>query len=198
MGDFNEECNERSMKIFCETYNLTNLINEATCYKNHLSPSSIDLILTNRKYYFQNSNTLDTSLSDFHKMTITVMKMKYKKLEPKIISYRNYKDFDNEKFRHDVKYLITQYYGNAILSYDNIENIITDTLDRLAPKKLKYLRGNHQPFMNKKLSKAIMTRSRLKMFFLVTQMITIGQSIQSKGIIVLALNVESKGTTIIA
>ena len=31
------------------------------------------------------------------------MKMKYKKLEQKIISYRNYKDFDNEKFRHDVK-----------------------------------------------------------------------------------------------
>ena len=80
MGDFNAECNERSMKIFCETYNLTNLINEATCYKNHLSPSSIDLILTNRENYFQNSNTLDTSLSDFHKMTITVMKMKYKKL----------------------------------------------------------------------------------------------------------------------
>ena len=54
-------------------------------------------------------------------MTIMVREMKYKKLEPKIISYRNYKDFDNEKFRHDVKYLITQYYGNATLSYDNRE-----------------------------------------------------------------------------
>ena len=52
MGDFNAECNGSSMKIFCETYNLTNLIKEARCYKNHLSPSSIDLILTNRKNYF--------------------------------------------------------------------------------------------------------------------------------------------------
>ena len=92
MGDFNAECNESSMKMFCETY-LTNLINEPTCYKNQISPSSINLILTNRKKYF-------------HKMKITVMKMKYKKLEPKIIAYRNYRNFDNEKFRQDVKYII--------------------------------------------------------------------------------------------
>ena len=36
----------------------------------------------------------------------------------------------------------------------------------LAPKKYKYLRGNHQQFMNKELSKAIMTRSRLKNVYL--------------------------------
>ena len=162
MGDFNAECNESSMKMFCETYDLTNLINEPTCYENQFSPSSIDLILTNRKKYFQNPSTVDTSLSDFHKMTITVMKMNYKKLEPKKIAYRNYRNFDNEKFRQDVKYLITQYYGNAMLSYDHIENIIMDTMDRLAPNNLKYLRGNHQPFMNKELLKAIVTRSGLK------------------------------------
>ena len=53
-----------------------------------------------------------------------------------------------------------------MLSYDYIENIIMDTVDRLAPRKMKYLQGNHQPFMNKELSKAIMTRSRLKNLYL--------------------------------
>ena len=32
--------------------------------------------------------------------------------------------------------------------------------------KYKYIRGNHQPFMNKELSKAIMNRSRLRNAFL--------------------------------
>ena len=53
-----------------------------------------------------------------------------------------------------------------MLSCDHIENM--DTLDKL-PKKLKYLRGNQQPFMNKEHSKAIMIRSRLKNCYLRNQ-----------------------------
>ena len=37
-----------------------------------------------------------------------------------------------------------------------------DTIDRHAPKKTRFLRGNHQPHLNKDLRKAIMKRSRLK------------------------------------
>ena len=48
MGDFNSEGTETEMTEFCETYNLTNLIKEPTCFKNPLNPSSIDLLLTNR------------------------------------------------------------------------------------------------------------------------------------------------------
>ena len=47
-GDFNAERNDSNM-MFCETYDLSNLIKEPMCYKNHFSPSSIDLILMNRK-----------------------------------------------------------------------------------------------------------------------------------------------------
>ena len=60
----------------------------------------------------------------------------------------------------------TIFVGETILSYDKIENIVVATLDMLATKKYKYLRGNHQPFMNKEQSKAIMTRSRLKNVYL--------------------------------
>ena len=52
IGDLNTTmCNE-TLKDFCQTYSLHNLINEHTCYKNANNPSSIDVILTNRKNKF--------------------------------------------------------------------------------------------------------------------------------------------------
>ena len=74
MGDFNSEMHESSMSNFCDIYNLKNLTREPTCYKNVLKPSTIDLILTNKNRSYQNSTTLDTGLSDHHKLTVTVMK----------------------------------------------------------------------------------------------------------------------------
>ena len=63
------------------------------------NPSCIDLILTNRIKSFQNTCVLETGLSDFHKLTATVMKSTFRKQEPKIIHYRNYKHFNNDAFK---------------------------------------------------------------------------------------------------
>ena len=57
LGDFNSSQEEQCMNDFCETYNLENLIKEPTCFKNPNNPSSIDVMLTNRKNSFQNSMT---------------------------------------------------------------------------------------------------------------------------------------------
>ena len=46
-----------------------------------------------------------------------------------------------------------------LISYNKI-------LDQYAPRKKKYVRGNHSPFMNKNLSKAIMLRTKLRNIFL--------------------------------
>ena len=48
LGDFNAGIEETTMKSFCESHNLTNLIKQPTCFKNPEKPSCIDLILTNR------------------------------------------------------------------------------------------------------------------------------------------------------
>ena len=74
------------MKVFCDFYEFKNLIKDATCYKNPENPSRIDLILTNNPNSFQNSGVIETGLSDFHKMTVTVMKTSFEKLKPNIIS----------------------------------------------------------------------------------------------------------------
>ena len=59
-----------------------------------LNPSCIDLLLTNNPTQFQGTTSLCTGLSDFHKLVLSVLKVKQTKAKPKIITYRNYKNFD--------------------------------------------------------------------------------------------------------
>ena len=75
LGDFNSEPIEKALTTFSQIHILKNLINEVTSYKNTNKPSCIDLILTNRPRSFQNSCALETGLSDFHNMTLTVLKV---------------------------------------------------------------------------------------------------------------------------
>ena len=74
IGDFNSQMEETSLKEFCDTYNLENLIKEPTCFKNPCNPTLIDMFLTNRVNFFKNSSVIETGISDYHKMTITVLK----------------------------------------------------------------------------------------------------------------------------
>ena len=79
LGDFNCLGQEQCIIDFCDTYNLTNLIKEPTCFKNPSNPSSIDVMLTNRPNSFQNSKAVETGLSDHHKLTVSVLKVYFKK-----------------------------------------------------------------------------------------------------------------------
>ena len=58
MGDFNVTMGDKFMIDFCKLNDLSNLINKPTCYKNFDKPTCIDLILTNKLSYFQDSNIL--------------------------------------------------------------------------------------------------------------------------------------------
>ena len=77
MGDLNAEPTEVAVSDFCEIYNLKHLIKEKMCFKNPTKPTCIDLIVTNRPKFFQDTVVLETKLSDFHNMSVTVMKMYY-------------------------------------------------------------------------------------------------------------------------
>ena len=80
LGDFNVEVDYQNMKKFCDSYSLTSLIKQPTCYKNPSHPKCIDLILTNVPRSFQTTCVIETGLSDFHLMTLTVMRKSFKKL----------------------------------------------------------------------------------------------------------------------
>ena len=66
--DFNSEMTHANLKDFWNLKLLKNLIKKPSCFKTLENPKIIDLILTNRPMSFCNS-TLETGLSDFHKLT---------------------------------------------------------------------------------------------------------------------------------
>ena len=93
---------DSSVKEFCSLNGLKNLINEPTCCKNSEKPTCIDLILTNQPTLFQRSTVLETGFSDSHLLTINEFKMSFQKCKQHIITYRNYKNYDNNVFRSGI------------------------------------------------------------------------------------------------
>ena len=77
IGNSNVSPEDSHMETFCESYGLKNLLKVPTCHKNPQNPSCIDLIFTNSPLSFQSSGVTEIGLSDFHKMTVTVMKITF-------------------------------------------------------------------------------------------------------------------------
>ena len=161
MGELNSEMCEEAMNTFCNTYNLKCLVKEPTCFKSIEKPSCIDLILTNKALCFQHTSVIETGLSDFHMLTVTVFKSSFHKKEPKLFSYRNYKYFNNDNFRNDLLQEIHQV-GLYNIGCEQFESLFICNLNKHAPLKRRYVRTNNSPFMHKELYKAIMVRSRLR------------------------------------
>ena len=97
-------------------------------------------------------------------MAVTVLKTFFEKLQSRVVNYRDYKRFENDKFRTD---LLSEFGKTNIEGRENgLLNACKRILDIHAPRKQKYATGKHVPFMNKALSKEIMTRTRLRNKFL--------------------------------
>ena len=166
MGDFNVNTRVLNMKDFCNSYGFKSLIKVPTCFKNPENPSCINLILTSNPLHFPNSGVVETGLSDFHKMIVTVMKTTNQKLDPKITHYRDYNTFCNDNFR---EHLLSALVMENLDTNNGLEKVLVvcvKTLDRFVPYKTKYLQGNNMPFMNKSLSRAFMRRSQLRSKYL--------------------------------
>ena len=129
--------------------------------QNPNNPSCFYLMLTNSQRSFPSSCAMETDLSDIHRMTVTVMKASFQKLKPKVIHYWNYKHFCNENYRNELvaDFSKQNFEENSLEKFLEVCNKV---LDKHAPRKSKFVRGNHSPFMNWELSKAIMTRTRLR------------------------------------
>ena len=168
-GDLNidelNSCSDSSNHLsdMKDVFNLSNLINKPTCFKSQ-SGSLLDLILTNRPRSFMKSQAFELGLSDCQKLVCSILRASFKKLPPKIITYRDQKDFDQQNFLHDLdkKLVQGQLYRSCDEPYKKLSEIFNDILNYHAPLKEKQVRGNHAPFMTKELSKAIMEKSKAR------------------------------------
>ena len=100
-------------------------------------------------------------------MTVTALRMQFRKLEPRVLLFRDYTKFSNETFINSLKAKLN------IQSISTDENgflyfckICTETLNNHAPRKWKTIRENQSPFINKEISRAIMKRTELRNKFL--------------------------------
>ena len=100
----------------------------------------------------------ETGLSDFHKMSATVMKMYYTKQKPSIVHYRKFKNVFNDSFIKDTELLLSKLCDQQNVPFKIIKESVNVTLDKHTPLKKRYVRDKQSPFMNKKLSKEIMKR----------------------------------------
>ena len=60
-------------------------------------------MLTNRPGNFESSITVETGLSDHHKMTLSVLKKYFKMRDPIVIEYRDHKHFNYLNFRDEIR-----------------------------------------------------------------------------------------------
>ena len=124
-----------------------------------VNPNCIDLFITNSPNSFQNTSTIMTELSDFHKIVIIVLKAAFTKSTSKVITYRDFKLFNEEKFKTDLKNSLRI---TNILSYHVFEKIFLKVLRRHAPIKNKTIRANPAPYVTKTMRKAILKRAECK------------------------------------
>ena len=97
---------------------------------------------------FSNTQVIETGLSDFHKINLTVLKMLFTKQKYETVFYRNYKKFDKLKFKEALNRELMKHDLNNI-DYEDFHEIMLSILNAHALLKKKHLRANHASFVTK-------------------------------------------------
>ena len=136
------------------------LTKKPTCFQSK-NPSCTDLILKNKKYLSRNSNVLEVRISDHQSFIITALKSRLVEGNVKTKLYRDYREFNMDNFKAE---LDDKLKSCIVTEYSNFQKTFIQVLSYHAPAKKKNVRFNNSPFMTKTLRKAIMHRSRLKIY----------------------------------
>ena len=110
---------------------------------------------------FESTCPIETGLSDFHKLAVTVLNEKHERMSSKVIHYRDLKKYDYLIFNNNLG-KETENLNFSELDFATLRKIFIEILDKFSPLKKKYTRANHSKFVTKKLSKPIMLKSKLR------------------------------------
>ena len=120
-------------------------------------------MLTQKPESCSKTCTIETGLTDCHKMIVTFLRASFKRIPSENIVYRDYKHFNQNEFLHELDLEINKgKFYNSANPYDDFSNLFKTITDKHAPIKQKKVRENNAPFITKELRKAIMDRSRLR------------------------------------
>ena len=89
------------MSDLLDVFNIKDLVKEPTCFMSD-KRCLIDIFLTIKLRFFYIAHVFVTSIRDFHKLLVTVLRSYYKKLLRKNILYRITKSFEKTTFPRDL------------------------------------------------------------------------------------------------
>ena len=97
LSNFNISCDDKHLKELCNSFSLGHIIKTPTCCMG-TNPSSIDHIITIMTSLFMKFCTVETGISDCHKLLMSTCRMTFAKGKSKKFFYRCYKNFDSKLF----------------------------------------------------------------------------------------------------
>ena len=80
----------------------------------------------------------EAGLSDFYKLDVTILRTSFEILRPKIIKDRNYKSFDEDKFRCLFKKRLNEFNTDDI-TVDVFKMVFLNVLNKFASLTKKFL-----------------------------------------------------------
>ena len=135
------------MKVFCNQHKLKAMDEDPTSFKNFDNLLCIDLFLKNSSKSFEKCLTLETAMSDFHKLRITILKVKSGKLPPRIILYRDCKNFESKAFNNTLQVSLKNFDTNNS-TFIELKTIFMELYYKVAPLKTEYLRASFKIVLN--------------------------------------------------
>ena len=147
------------MKNLYEIHNFKNLSEKLTGYKNPTNSSGVNLIIINNPRSFQNFCTFETGLSNFHKMTLTLLKSTSTEQKLRVLNYLNYKFFNNALFRDHVLNKLRN--SNLQISNKDLKHFkerFPTAVSTIAPLRSRVIRANQAPLINKEIQRAVIVR----------------------------------------
>ena len=97
--------------------------------------------MTNFSKLFQHTQTIKTGRSDFHKLTLTILKIQLPRLKASIVNYRDYKGFVNDYFPSELLQKVNRS-DSDLTNIEVLRYTLQGALDKHAPLKKRYLRAN--------------------------------------------------------
>ena len=92
------------------------------------------------------------------------MTTKFTKASPKYVHYRNYKNFNKQDYKLELRGKLEVYVVD--INYETFDNIYLNVLNKHAPIKAKEIRGNQEHYITKAYRETVMRRSELKAKYL--------------------------------
>ena len=92
--------------------------------------------------------------------------MHFHKPPPKVLSYRDFKKFENERFMDSLYLALNSQNIDYTKNPELFFNICQNELNHQAPREKNYIRGNNKLFMTKTWHKSIVKRKPFRNRFL--------------------------------